>query len=77
MLIEIPLMSAIFGMFTHFINVHTTIYKNFTPNITKRQKIIKEGPKYYKLVKKKLMCSNNIPKDILQLRVCSCVFPTF
>ena len=46
--IEIPFMSAIFGMFTQFINVHMTIYRNFTPNITKDQKgskRVKKGPK--------------------------------
>ena len=30
--------SAIFGMFTQFINAHMTIYRNLTPNITKDQK---------------------------------------
>ena len=37
MLIEIPFMSTIFGMFTQFIYEHMTIYRNLTPNITKGQ----------------------------------------
>ena len=49
--IEIPFMSAIFGMFTQFIYAHMTIYRNLTPNITKGQKMVKKGPKYYKQVK--------------------------
>ena len=43
--IEIPFMSAIFGMFTQFINVHMTIYRNLTPNISKGQKRVKKGSK--------------------------------
>ena len=49
MLIEIPFMSAIFGIFTQFINGHMKIYSNLTPNITKGQikgsKGSKIGPK--------------------------------
>ena len=45
MLIEIPFISAIFGMFTQFINVHMSIYRNLTPNTTKGQKRVKKGPK--------------------------------
>ena len=45
MVIEIPFMSAFFGMFTQFINAHMTIYKNLTPNITKGQKRVKIGKK--------------------------------
>ena len=45
MLIEIPFMSAIFGMFTQFIYAHMTIYRNLTPNITKGQKRVKKGSK--------------------------------
>ena len=40
--IEIPFMSAFFGMFTQFINAHMTIYRNLTSNITKGQKIVKK-----------------------------------
>ena len=43
--IEIPFMSAIFGMFTQFIYAHMTIYRNLTPNITKGQKRVKKGSK--------------------------------
>ena len=50
--IEIPFMSAIFGMFTQFIYAHMTIYRNLIPNITKEQKMVKKGPKYYKQVEK-------------------------
>ena len=46
--IEIPFMSAIFGMFTQFINVHMTIYRNLTPNISKGQKRVKKGSKRVK-----------------------------
>ena len=53
--IEIPFMSAIFGMFTQFINAHMTIYRNLTPNITKGQKRVKKGPKQ---VKKKFKIKN-------------------
>ena len=45
MLIEIPFMSAIFGMFTQFINAHMTIYRNLTPIITKGQKKGQKGSK--------------------------------
>ena len=45
MLIEIPFMNGIFGMFTQFINAHMTIYKNLTPNISKGQKRVKKGSK--------------------------------
>ena len=45
MLIEIPFMSAIFGIFTQFINGHMKIYSNLTPNITKGQKKGQKGPK--------------------------------
>ena len=45
MLIEIPFMRAIFGMFTQFIYAHKTIYRNLTPNITKGQKRVKKDPK--------------------------------
>ena len=48
MAIEIPFMSAIFYMFTQFIYVHLTIYRNQTPNITKGQKKVKKGPKQVK-----------------------------
>ena len=52
--IEIPFMSAIFGMFTQFINVHMTIYRNLTPNISKGQKRVNKGSKKGpKLIKKK------------------------
>ena len=53
MLIEIPFMSAIFGMFTQFIYAHMTIYKNSTPNITKGQKMVKKDKKGSKIGKKK------------------------
>ena len=38
MLIEIPFMSSIFGIFTQFIYAHMIIYRNLIPNITKGQK---------------------------------------
>ena len=38
-------MSAIFGMFTQLIYVHMSIYRNLTPNITKRPKRVKKNPK--------------------------------
>ena len=37
MLIEIPFMSTIFGMFTQFIYEHMTIYRNLTSYITEGQ----------------------------------------
>ena len=40
--IEIPFMSAIFGLFTQFIYAHMTIYRNLIPNITKGQKMVKK-----------------------------------
>ena len=44
MLIDIPFMSTIFGMFSQFtINAHMTIYRNLTPNITKGQLTVKKG----------------------------------
>ena len=46
--IEIPFMSAIFGMFTQFIYAHMSIYRNLNPNITKGQKGVKKGPKQVK-----------------------------
>ena len=53
MLIEIPFMSAIFGMFTQFtINAHMTSYRNLSPNITKGQKRVKKGPKQVKKIVK-------------------------
>ena len=42
---EIPIMRAIFGMFTQFIYEHMTIYRNLTPNIIKDQKRAKIGSK--------------------------------
>ena len=45
MLIEIPFMSTIFGMFTQFIYEHMTINRNLTPNITKGQRRVKKGSK--------------------------------
>ena len=51
MLVEIPFMRAIFGMFTQFIYAHMTIYRNLNPNITNGQKRVKKGPKQ---VKKKI-----------------------
>ena len=36
--IEIPFMSTFFGMFTQFLHVHMTIYRNLPQNITKGQK---------------------------------------
>ena len=50
--IEIPFMSAIFGMFTQFLHVHITIYRNLTPNTTKGQKRVKKGKKGSKKGKK-------------------------
>ena len=46
-------MSAIFGMFTHFLHAHMTIYRNSTPNITKGQKRVKKGQKGVKKGSKK------------------------
>ena len=61
MLIEIPFMSTIFGMFTQFIYVHMTIYRNLTLNITKGQKSIKKGFKIgQKMVKIKNAHRNTI-----------------
>ena len=54
MLIEIPFMSAIFGLFTQFtINAHMTMNRNLTPNIPKGQKRDKKSPKLEKI---KLKC---------------------
>ena len=50
--IEIPFMSAIFGMFTQFLHVHITIYRNMTPNTTNGQKRVKKGKKGSKIGKK-------------------------
>ena len=50
--IEIPFMSALFGMFTQFLHVHITIYRNLTPNTTKGQKRVKKGKKGSKIGKK-------------------------
>ena len=59
--IEIPFMSAIFDMFTQFINEHMTIYRNLTPNITKGQKRVRKGPKQVKkIVKLKIAHRNTI-----------------
>ena len=44
--------SAIFGMFTQFLHAHMTIYRNFTPNITKGQKRVKKVKKGSKIGKK-------------------------
>ena len=49
MLIEIPFMSSIFGIFTQFIYAHMTIYSILISNITKGQK---KGEKGRKEVKK-------------------------
>ena len=40
--IEIPFVSAIFGMFTQFIYTHMTFYRNLTPNIINGQKRVKK-----------------------------------
>ena len=45
MTIEIPFMSAMFGMFTQFLHAHMIIYRNLSPNITKGQKMVKEESK--------------------------------
>ena len=61
MLIEIPFMSTIFGMFIQFIYEHMTIYRNLTPNITKGQKRVKKGSKIgQKMVKIKNAHRNTI-----------------
>ena len=52
--IEMPFMSTISGIFTQFIYVHITIYRNLTPNITKIQKRVKKDPKKVKNVKIKI-----------------------
>ena len=52
MLIEIPFMSTIFGMFTQFIYKHMTIYRNLTLNITKGRKKDKKEKKGSKMGKK-------------------------
>ena len=38
LIMQLMNMRAIFGMFTQFLHVHMTIYKNITPNIAKGQK---------------------------------------
>jgi len=45
-------MSAIFGMFTQFLNSHIKIYRNLTTNIIKGQKWAKKGKKGSKIGKK-------------------------
>ena len=61
MLIEIPFMSLILCLFTQFIYVHITIYRNLTPNITKGQKRVKKGSKIgQKMVKIKNAHRNTI-----------------
>ena len=45
-------MSAIFGMFTHFLHAHMKIYKNLIPNINKGQKRVKKGSKKGKKIVK-------------------------
>ena len=52
-------MSAIFGMFAQFINVHMVIYRNLTPNLTKGQKRVKNCPECQKTVKIKNNHRNN------------------
>ena len=47
MLIEIPFMSGIFGIFTQLIYAHLTLFRNLTPNTTKGQK---KGPKQVKKI---------------------------
>ena len=54
-------MRAIFGMFTQFVYAHMTIYRNWTPNITKVQKRVKNGSKFgKKMVKIKNAHRNTI-----------------
>ena len=51
-------MSAIFGMVTHFLHGHMTIYRNMTPNITKGQKRVKKGKKGSKIGQKMVKFKN-------------------
>ena len=61
MLIKIPFMCVIFGMYTQFIYAHMTIYRNLTPNITEGQKRVKKGSKIgQKIVKNKNAHINTI-----------------
>ena len=48
MQIEISFMSAIFGMFTQFIDTHIKKYRNLTPTLIKGQKRAKKGTKEVK-----------------------------
>ena len=57
--LEIQFMSSILCIFTQFIYVHMTIYRNLTPNITKGQKRVKKGSKKGpNLVKKMVKITN-------------------
>ena len=57
--IEIPFMSALFGMFTQFLHVQITIYRNLTPNTTKGQKRVKRVKKGSKIGKKMVKFKKN------------------
>ena len=73
MLIEIPFMSSIFGIFTQIIYAHMSIYRNLTPNITKGQKWVKKGSK----IGKKYYIFGKIWYHTLIMALMSAIFGMF